>query len=156
MIDEGVFRDEWTVLCERFGKDRSRLIARRYFEYLTERLTTEEFVAAAKHLFAAREFFPRPVDFVSAAGADQRDALRDWELCQAVMEGGRDALLQMSDEGQRVARLLGGREKLRMTRVDKIDFVRRDFLALYRAGDELPPDRLPPMSEGARKLVAVT
>jgi hypothetical protein len=153
MIDQGVFKNEWVVLAERFGRFKnSRLIAQRYYEYLNERMDTDTFVAAARQLFASSEYFPKPDAFLEAAGLT-RDTLAqvEWELCQRVMSGDRHALGQMSEEGQRVIRVLGGVDRLRMTPLDQIDWRRKEFLKLYGSTER---EALPAWTDKGRKLLA--
>lgn len=154
MIEPGIFANEWAVLVERFGKYRdSELMAKRYLEHLSPRLSTDEFVAAARHLFATSEFFPRPQDFIDVAGRSrQAVAQDDWEHCQRAMRGDRTAYQRLSDEGRRVVRMMGGLDRLRMTKLGQIDWRRKEFLELH--GSRGPDvERLPPMTEDGRKLI---
>lgn len=155
MIDEGIFRNEWAVLCERFGKyDGSRVIAKRYFEHLSPRLSTEEFVSAARKLFAESEFFPKPADFVEAVGRGGRAlAEADWEHAHALMWGDDSAYEKLSEEGKRAVKLMGGRYRLKSTHVDEAKWRRREFLELHEYAGAPEREALPPMTDGGRKLI---
>ena len=155
MIDQGVFANEWTVLCTRFGKyEGSRLIATRYFEHLSPRLSTEEFVHAARKLFAESEFFPKPADFVEAVGRGGRAlAEADWEHARAVMYGDAGAYGKLSEGGKRAVDLMGGVRGLQSTHVDEAKWRRREFLELHEYAGAPEREALPAMTPAGRKLV---
>ena len=144
MIDQGVFKNEWAVLCERFGKyEGSRVISKRYYDHLAPLMTTEQFVAAARRLFASAEFFPRPDAFLEAVGlAGESAAGADWEHANAVMYGDAAAYARLSEEGRRVVGLMGGVRGLQSTHEDRSHWRRREFMDLY---GQAPPD--PPAHE---------
>lgn len=128
MIDEKVFRDAWALLCDRFGRQPSTPLMLAYYKTLNDRMTTAQFKASAQRIFVEREFFPRPADFL---GDDTKaSALEQWEQVQDLMRGfgNREAL---NAESKRVVLMLGGESKLRSTPLDAMQYVRRDFLALY-------------------------
>lgn len=131
MIDERVFKDAWALLCERFNKVPSDMLTASYYSVLSPRMTTEQFRSAALGVFTSNEFFPKPADFFP-----QRDttaeSLEQWEVVNEVMRGFLSTTSsRLTDETRRVIRLLGGESKLRSTQIDEIQFVRRDFMALY-------------------------
>lgn len=73
MIDRGVFGQAWKRLEDRWGK-QAQGMARDYLAFLSPLMDSDEFVAAATAVWATREFFPRPADFLIV----QRDgAYRD-------------------------------------------------------------------------------
>ena len=74
MIDRKAFSDEWDFLCNRFVRQNNPQEARRYYEWLTGRLSTDQFQEAAKDLWARSEFFPRPEAFVDVVRG-KRDGL---------------------------------------------------------------------------------
>lgn len=132
MIDQGVFKNEWAILCERFNRQHSAPIAARYYQHLSERMDTEQFRAASLRVFGFNEFFPTPEDFVTKiTGTEDAEALDQWELCLRVMEGERHILDRMSPDGQRIIALLGGVDRLGQTPLDSVPFVRKDFLAMF-------------------------
>ena len=60
MLDPTVFRNQFTILEERWHRTFSQATFSAYFEALADKLTTEEFLKAAKQVFAEDEFFPSP------------------------------------------------------------------------------------------------
>lgn len=164
MIDQGVFKNEWALLCERFRmtseKAPSQPQMKRYYRYLSERMDTETFQRAAEIVWAQREFFPRPVDFVEAVDAgDEVRALEQWKFCQRLMSGDRSALEEMDEQGRQVVDLMGGISELRRTKIDETKWRRREFLKLYRTATEGDPGArsIEPMTaEGRKTLEAAT
>ena len=131
MVDETTFKDTWALLCDRFGRQPSTPLMLAYYRTLSPRLTTEQFRAAAQHVFEIREFFPRPADFLEAGQPDaEAAALEQWELVQDLMRGFGDRS-RLSEESKRVIGILGGETKLHNTQLDAVQYVRRDFLELY-------------------------
>jgi hypothetical protein len=101
----------WQLLCRRFDRECRQDEAAAYLEYLDALLTPEEIEAAARAVWADREYFPRPADFLLAAHASVlarlRAAAREWNRDR----GGRtwDELLgPQGSMARRVLRELGG------------------------------------------------
>lgn len=148
MIDQGVFKTEWEIMCERWNREPSRAMAARYYQSLSARMDTESFRAVCRHLFDTSEFFPRPDDFVeAAAGNSEERALEEWDNCWKAMCGPDAPLQRMSEAGRKTLRLMGGIHQLRNIDLNSLPFVRKEFLRLYshahetyeRERKELPP-----------------
>jgi hypothetical protein len=150
MIDRHEFWAAWERLCRRFGRDLDKDEARDYHGYLDPQLDTEEFLDAARKLWASREFFPRPDDFLDAAtGSSDEQALDQWQLCNRIMRGD-DVMDRMTEAGRKTVALMGGPDRLRQTPVDEVHFRRAEFIRLF--GDAVEIHRrergeLPPWSE---------
>jgi len=155
MIDEGVFKTEWAILSERFGKKFSAPVTARYFQLLSPQLSTERFRSACASIFSSNEFFPTPEEFVLRVGVPgEMEAFDQWELCVRIMEGEHHVLNRMTPAGQKVVSLLGGPERLGQTKVDSVPFVRRDFLQFYTdTTDADPITLLPELTADSRKIV---
>ena len=160
MVNKRRFSEEWKRLCKRFNnRELDTEEANDYFEWLSERMDTDRFLEAARHLWATREFFPRPVDFVEAIRPSvEAESLEQWELCEGVMAGSKEAFVRMSPAGKRTVGLLGGPDRLRNTKLDQVPFVRRDFLKLFGDAEEIyrretEPTALP-VSDEAKELLA--
>lgn len=132
MIDQNVFRREWAILCERYGRQPSPELTARYYQILTARMDTDQFVEGAAAVMDRCEFFPRPADFTEAVLPDPATAAWDqWELCERVMHGETHVLERMSPEGRRVVQIMGGARALGQTPVDAVAFRRKEFLGAY-------------------------
>ena len=71
MIDLDTFNEEWAALAGRFGKADNATQAAAFYDFLTDRMETPDFVAAARTLWANARWFPRPVDFLLVGAADE-------------------------------------------------------------------------------------
>ena len=128
MIDQDVFNIEWAVICERCNRDPSQVLSARYYQSLSPRMTTDEFRVAARVVFEECEFLPPVAAFIEAIRPSvEADAMEQWELCRQVMAGSTKALTRMNPAGRRTVDLLGGMDRLRNTRLNDVQFVRRDF-----------------------------
>jgi len=155
MINESVFKTEWAILSERFNKKFSAPVTARYYQFLSPQMDTEQFRAACAAAFVSNEFFPTPDDLVrSVRGSEEGEALGQWDLCQRIMEGERHIIDRMSPAGKRVVGLLGGVGRLGQTEVDKVAFLRRDFLQFYADTLEADPmTLLPEVTADSRRIV---
>lgn len=81
MIDKDVFKQTWRKMAARFGKDVNAEQAAMYFEYLNDLMDTEEFLGAARAIWAANTFFPRPADFLTVRAASE------WPIVLKCAEG---------------------------------------------------------------------
>lgn len=115
MIQPENFWRMWETLCTRFGREADREEAALYLEYMEDMGMEEDQVErAARVVWASREFFPRPLDFVLAAHSDLLGKLRraamDYRTSEAAgwltIVGGRPSL------GLEVVRALGGIEQV--------------------------------------------
>jgi hypothetical protein len=131
MIPTTEFQDAWKSLCRRHGRTVDAAEAAEVHRYLNDILSAEEFRRAARHVWATREFFPRPADFVTAnaafewAGAIRAKAKATGEFPW------RDAAEALSPRGREALRIIGGLDVL-------VDLYQRDplraraeFLAAY-------------------------
>ena len=80
MIDPTQFHAAWEGLCTRFGKEPDPRQAGAYLRYLSEQMTTEQFIQSVRALWATAKWFPRPADFLLIATAD------DWQIVMRCMD----------------------------------------------------------------------
>lgn len=161
MIEKGVFKNEWAALCERFRltgkKEPSQLMMRRYYRYLSGRLSTDQFRQAAQVVYAEREFFPKPADFVEAVATDSDlEALEQWELVRSAMKRSRDGLPEeATEETRRLVAKEGGLRSMGLVKLDEMQFVERRFKRAYGtlAATREGRKELPPVTEEGRKAL---
>jgi alkylation response protein AidB-like acyl-CoA dehydrogenase len=138
MIDKHEFFAGWKSLCRRFNREVDADEAREYWEYLSPQMETDAFRMASRKLWASREFFPRPDDFLtSVQPSSEAAALEQWELCERVMSGEVHVMERMTAAGQKTVRLMGGIDRLRNTPIDEVHFRRAEFLRLHGQADEI-------------------
>lgn len=112
-MKEEVFVPVWQALCQRFDHDVDLDEAQAYMDYLdTLGMEEDDFLQAAGRVWATREFFPRPVDFVLAAHAGLLSQIRKSALAWSkhergwlAMAGGKDSM------AMEVVRSLGGMDQ---------------------------------------------
>lgn len=114
MIERAAFKQAWGHLCTRFGRSDDPAQAVQYFDYLSEQMGTDEFLRAARAVWATARYFPRPADFLLIAAADE------WMLVLRCIEGfrgpdwpWREPWERLSKRAQDACNLLGGMEALK-------------------------------------------
>ena len=134
MIDEGIWKNEWTLLCERFrltgDREPSRIMRKRYYEYLSPRMDTDEFRRAAMLIYSEREFFPRPADFLP--GERGLGAAIAWEALRPLLRNSGSSLETLDDAAKRAVRAMGGLGAIGASESD-LPFRRREFMELYES-----------------------
>jgi hypothetical protein len=151
MLSKVVFLREMAMLADRFGRDVSPEVIGRYFDTLRERLSTEEFEAAARFVFDHDSFWPSPARFVEVVrGNAKEDAEREWQtLVNACSRGDRDVLL--SPEGAAAMRAAGGWNAVAYAGCERdLAVRRREFITSFTAQRDAQeraalPTPVPPM-----------
>ena len=91
-LDKRVFLAELAMLAERFGRTVSEPVMLRYYDTLSQRLTTSEFQAASRIIFDRDKFWPEPLRFVDAVkGNATEEAAAAWNALQAAATMGDHA-----------------------------------------------------------------
>lgn len=129
MIDRNVFTKHWKSLCQRFNRQAVTDEAVEYRNYLDPIMDTKEFEKASRHLWATREFFPRPADFLLCmAQADFADVLG----CNSP-----GTFRSLSDMAHETLRIFGGLDLVKSMYRDNAFQTRKEFLRCYEtaAGD---------------------
>jgi hypothetical protein len=133
MIDRDVFAEVWAKLCRRFGRKVDPAEISDYLGYLDgSGLTTEAFVAAAEAVWATREFFPRPADFLAG------ESLTGWRaLCELATTNQYEpekiiaARSKVPPRAFKALTAIGGTDLIREAR--DLSYVRREYLSAYEA-----------------------
>lgn len=132
MIDLEKFRGVWAHLCARFNRAPDPQQAVAYHDYLTELMDTEEFLAAARAVWATSRFFPRPADFLTVgAGGDWGRLLA---AAAAYRQGSAEWLRpwnELSPRGRAAAAKLGDITTIRAIYDRDVVRLRAAFLAAY-------------------------
>lgn len=129
-LDKPVFMSVWRFLCNRWNKKPDEREAMAYFWWLSARgMDTQTFKGTAEAMWACREFFPKPVDFLMA-GAEA-----EWRVILEVLDGGDDnpnfkvLWTRVSRYGRAALESLGGTRALRISR--DVPRFRQEFLRAY-------------------------
>lgn len=134
MIALDEFTPAWEHLCARFGKEPDARQSAAYYGFLSERMETDEFLRAARTLWATAKWFPRPADFLGLGASD------DWQLVlnSAAAYNPPDASWhehwkQLSPRGAAAARQLGGISAIKPLYDRDVIRLRSAFLEAYEA-----------------------
>lgn len=153
MLDKRIFVEQMATLADRFGRTVSAPVVNSYFEALSNSLTDEEFLSAAKRIFNESTYWPSPAEFVDKAKGRVEDAAQlEWmELMSAVAN---DRKQQLSESGKAALEAVGGRYAVRSS-LD-ISFIRRDFIAAYVAFErrDRSEKAVPALENGKVKALA--
>lgn len=156
MIDEKIYRDEWTLLCERFrmtgDKEPSAEMMRRYYNHLTRHLDTETFQRQCERIYVENRFFPDPPDFIPARSADVR-AVEQWEQVNKLLRNAASPLDSLDEPARRAVYAMGGLGRIGSD-VDTLDFRRKDFMEFYvQFSESIKVNGMGPMLPGGSKLI---
>lgn len=147
MIDRSEFTRAWKHLCSRFGKQDDGEQAAAYLRYLDDQISTQEFMGAARALWATAKWFPRPVDFLLVAAGD------DWQAVLSAAAGfsppGWDWTTHwdaMSPRAQEACKRLGGMDAVRKLWEKDLVKLKSEWERAYEqsAAQEIALTPLPP------------
>lgn len=111
MIDWALFKKSMGEISERCAKPPSTHQLTMYYRFLSPRLTDDEFMEAAQHVWSDATFFPPPMAFLKARTG------REWDKVSAliseytppiVKEGWLEAWEALSEESRLAIKRLGG------------------------------------------------
>jgi hypothetical protein len=151
MIDRRAFTRSWQEILTRFGRDPEPGQAAAYYEYLSEQMDTEQFLAAARALWATARYFPRPADFLLMGAGGE------WDTVRLAMEGVSTQSWAghwrtLSARSQDACRALGGvphmadmwaRDSIRLKAAWEAEYERTVAVAAL----SLPPARTPQLTD---------
>lgn len=106
-----------------------------YLETLTPMLSPDSLCAAIRNACVQCRFFPTPSEIISAAGrSDDQLAAEAWRLAVDIAGRGRfaDRNAAVTPEIARAVHLIGGWDALGLTELDKLHFLERRFLEVYK------------------------
>lgn len=132
MLDDVVFAAEMTLLEDRFGRRPLTTETKvRYYEFLNQSLTTQEFQAAAREIFNRDQFWPSPSRFVEAARGNPKErAVSEWgQLMIALRDN--PAELPLTDRGRAALKAVGGYRALMEATDYGMEKLHKRFLEAY-------------------------
>lgn len=143
MIDKNTFAEAMSVLADRFNRPLHSATQRRYFEILSEDLTTEEFSTACELAFRSVRFWPSPQELLELVKPEKNLDLEAAGMFEAVRDLGFPHQAGMCWHREEVAALgapalagfvaIGAQERLRHLSADDLSWARREFVAAYKA-----------------------
>lgn len=154
-IDVPRFREVWEVLCDRWGRQCDDRESAFYYKWLLQRgMDYEGFVAAAETLWATKQFFPRPVDFLLVAAG------REWgRVITLLGTAGETERIEsynaLSQRAKDALNLLGGSEGLNRLAVPRArEAFLESFASVVTAEALVDPGALTSLNRSQRPAVA--
>lgn len=143
-----VFAREWALLIDRFNRRDSAPMMERYYAYLDEHLTTDEFAAAAEAIYSEDTYWPSPKRFVEVVHGSTNDlATAAWDVLLDAARRGNPYDPRLDAKTRAVMHALGGWNAVAYAAEDRLPFLQREFVKRYVAK---PPE------SGAARLPAPT
>ncbi|MFA5378171.1 MAG: DUF6475 domain-containing protein [Dehalococcoidia bacterium] len=139
MKDRLAFIQAISGLAEVFNAEMSEMKLAIYEEALS-RFSDEQVQAAINYSAGTMRFFPKPVELIEAIeGSKEEQATLAWEsLLNAITHEGAYHTVDFEDGRiSKTVRMLGGWQEICMTPTKKLQWLCKDFIAVYKA---LPPD----------------
>ena len=135
MIDEVVFIKGVQLLSNHFDRFLLPEVTALWKTYLDQRLTTAQFEAAVELILLESQFFPTAKKLVEAVKGDaETNALHEWDVClKAAARSDKSVISHLSAQGQSALYLVGGLYKLGMLTEEELRWVRKEFVAMYKA-----------------------
>jgi len=148
-IDKQVFVELVGELETYYKREFTPFVKRVWYQHLSARLTTVEFVCAVEQVIVAKGFMPTPQELVEAIkGNAEAQALFDWELCiNAAARGEYSVGDSLTPQGQFALRAVGGVSQLGRTNQDDLRWVLKEFISAWKGWKPAAPTTLPEAPE---------
>lgn len=148
MIDPVTFAAEMTILQNRFpgARNMPKEVIARYLDYLGERLTTQEFVTAAREIFNQDTFWPSPARFIEAVQGNPKQMADDaWAaMLEAARKGAYPELATLPTATRAALKAAPMREIMYATSDFELNRLKREFVDAYqRANGQTSARALP-------------
>ena len=98
-VDAKVFVQLLSELEAYYKREFTPFVKQIWFKHLSDRLSTEEFIAAVEQAIVSKQFMPSPQELVEVVKGDaETNALQEWDLCvKAAARDDREMLSGLSD-----------------------------------------------------------
>lgn len=108
---------------------------RTWYKHLNAQITTDQFIQAIESAIVSKQFMPTPQELVeSICGDSDTQAFVEWDLCiKAASRADKSMLSGLSAQGQSALHLVGGLYKLGQMQEDKLEWVKKEFVAIWKA-----------------------
>ena len=100
-IDKQVFVDLVGELEAYYKREFTPFVKRVWYKYLSDCLTTSEFVSAVEQVIVAKEFMPTPQQLVEAIKGDEAvQVQQEWEVCIKVAARAKHSITDLTPQGK--------------------------------------------------------
>jgi hypothetical protein len=137
MINPVVFSSNWELLNRHFRHNCDAEIMRIYYEYLSPRMTTEEFVQAIEQVLVDENYFPPAVTIAEKAhGSSQAVAAKEWEVITEAAKQGKAP--ELCSVAQKALDSIGGRYLIERADIYReMSHLRRQFIDAFHTYQEI-------------------
>lgn len=134
MIDKQIFQELIAELENYYKREFTPFAQRAWYKHLSFRLTTDQFIQAIESAIISKQFMPTPSELIEmVCGNGDTQALTEWDLCvKAAARGDKTILACLTPQGQSALHLIGGLHKLGQMQEDKIEWVKKEFVAIWK------------------------
>ena len=134
-VDTQVFAQLLGELEAYYKREFTPFVKQIWFKHLSDRLTTEEFIAAVEQAIVCKQFMPSPQELVEVVKGDAETlALQEWDVCvKAAARGDREMLKGLSSGGRSALHLVGGLHKLGMASEEDLRWLKKEFVSVWKA-----------------------
>lgn len=133
-IDKQVFSQMIGELQAYYKREFTPFAQRAWYKHLSDRLTTDQFIQAIESAIISKQFMPTPEEIVEMiCGTPENQAYQEWDLClKAASRNDKTMLNTLSPQGQSALHLIGGLYKLGQMQEDKLEWVKKEFVAIWK------------------------
>ena len=134
-VDTQVFVQLLGELETYYKREFTPFVKQIWFRHLSERLSTEEFIAAVEQAIVFKQFMPSPQELVEVVKGDaETNALTEWDLCvKAAARDDREMLSGLSSGGRSALHLVGGLHKLGMATEEDLRWLKKEFVSVWKS-----------------------
>lgn len=135
MIDPAAWYLIWGRLCRRFNREVNPEEAGDYLAYLEKAgMNTASVTAAAEAVWATREFFPKPADFLSGEATIGWRAIQEWgrDYHREIGGAGADALMaRIPARAKEAINAIGGLHLVKTIDPAKMPMLRKQYMEAF-------------------------
>ncbi|BAY28151.1 hypothetical protein NIES2100_79800 (plasmid) [Calothrix sp. NIES-2100] len=150
-LDEKIFVEQFKILAKHYKYEIHPTIAKIYYKYLSENFSNEEFlqvVEMALIQIPTRMGLPSAQELVDLMkGSRTAQGLLEWQaIRQAAAANDPNMLAYLSKRAHIALSAIGGLETVALTETRKLEWVQKDFLAVYTQSGNVDARMLKPAS----------
>jgi hypothetical protein len=146
VIEQKIFDYGIELLDSYFGKKLNEAVQGIWFEYLDEKLTSEEFLAAVKNSLLRSRFMPTASELVEFIhGSKEAKALQEWQsVLLAASRGDESQLAYISQRGRVALHAIGGLKTVGLAEEYRRSQLEKSFITVYCQCADKDAASLPP------------
>jgi hypothetical protein len=135
VVDKKLFTQLLSEMAEYYGRKLPPAILQVWYTTIAALMSNAEFQKAFEQIIFSEQYMPTPEKFLEMVkGSSDALAHSDWELCvQAAARADREMLSDLSPQGKSALYLIGGLHKLGQAEVDRLPWIKKEFISLWKS-----------------------